>query len=704
MSRYPPEFDESGTKHSHVNSKIFSIIRLHRFEKGNFSIGCDVRGESKKMKTKAFLAILSIVFFLSSISVFSVDFPEIIRIKVQIDNKIASVNGKNVTLDAPPIIIKNKTFVPLRFISDAFGAFIEWDSATLSVSISLDNPTFYRLKTKEQESEMNRLNEVIKTKDQTIKSLNTEINQKDNEIDLLKQENAKLKTEIATLQKEIENLKKVNIGDIEYKNIQLLINGKKISTSLEPCLLKGKVFAALEDICKPLGKTFKWDSIKNIFSIEDAPKDEQPPFEVAEKIGIYTNSFGYHIYVADPIKNRVLKYSTDGIFLDTVIKTITPHVNGEKWELRKVVDVTTCRLTDVVGVADASTGNSYVYELTGHSHHKSGKQGIETGELQELWAIAMTEINENKLQALLDRKGCKVSLWSPPPGGIKDPQDGLWVGEFGVKGYGDGQLMDPEDICFDKNQNLWVADTGNNRVVEFDVNGSFVRNLTENFKEPCSVGMDFLSSQGNKLYVLDRGTKTIHIFSSNRELLKIMKLDDMEKPSSMTIDCDNNIWVTDVVLNKAFKYNQTGNLLLTIDNLIKPDEVKRTIVRVYVGKYIMTINDIIKAYDGPPFMEDDRIYVPVKSISEGLGAETSSTDDEQSLTIQFNQQKVLLHAGDKVALVDDNEVLLDYPPIRKKNRLFITTGDYGKLFPVTISINPRDLRYSASGISFIYPK
>lgn len=656
------------------------------------------------MKKKYFLLLLIFVYLFATISVFSIGNTDTINIEVQIDHKTAKINGKEVSLDAPPILLHNRTFVPLRFISEAFGATINWDSVSQTVTILLDNPEFYRNKSVEQGAEIDRLNELIRSKDQSIKSLSEELKQKNSEIEILKTENTSLKNEIVTLKKEIENLKKGINTDIEYKNIQILVNGRKIASSLEPFLFKGKVFAAIEDICKSLGKTWKWDSTKNIFYIDGEPEEDPSPLTGVEKIGVYTNSFGYYIYVADPIKNRVLKYSTEGLFLDTIIKPVSTHTSGEKWELKKVVDVTTCRLTDVIGIADAGSGLSYIYEMTGHTHHKNGQLGSEPGQIQELWGIAMTETNETKSQALLDRKGCKVSHWNPPPGGIKDPSDGLFDFEFGSQGSGDGELMFPEGICYDKNQNLWVADTGNSRVVEFSFKGSFIRNLTESFIEPCAVGVDFLSSQGSKLYVLDRGAMSIFVFSKNLERLKTLPLKHMKRPSSLTIDADNNIWVTDISLNKAFKFNQAGEELLVINNLLNPPEVKRSVVRVFVGKYIMTINDIIKAYEVPPFVEDDQTYIPVSAVSKGLGAEIVSENIENTLTVIFDDTHATLTKGDLIALVDGKEITLTFPPILKKNRLFITKEDYGMVFPVSVTYKPLDLRYSSASVTFIFPK
>ena len=53
------------------------------------------------------------------------------------DNR-ATVNGKNVYLDAPAMIIRGSTMVPLRFVSEALGADVKWFEATQTVSIITD--------------------------------------------------------------------------------------------------------------------------------------------------------------------------------------------------------------------------------------------------------------------------------------------------------------------------------------------------------------------------------------------------------------------------------------------------------------------------------------------------------------------------------------------------------------------------------------
>lgn len=59
-----------------------------------------------------------------------------VTLKLKIGDNLAYKNGSQVRLDVPPKIIKNRTLVPLRFVSEALGAYVHWDSGTQTVTIS----------------------------------------------------------------------------------------------------------------------------------------------------------------------------------------------------------------------------------------------------------------------------------------------------------------------------------------------------------------------------------------------------------------------------------------------------------------------------------------------------------------------------------------------------------------------------------------
>jgi len=62
-------------------------------------------------------------------------------IKLTIGDKIAHINNRSTTLDVAPQIINSRTLIPVRFISEGFGAEVGWDGSTQTVSISSKKET-----------------------------------------------------------------------------------------------------------------------------------------------------------------------------------------------------------------------------------------------------------------------------------------------------------------------------------------------------------------------------------------------------------------------------------------------------------------------------------------------------------------------------------------------------------------------------------
>lgn len=61
------------------------------------------------------------------------------EIKVTIGKNVAIVDGSQIALDVPPVIIKGRTMVPVRFIGEAFGAKFDWDGSVRKVTFVLDD-------------------------------------------------------------------------------------------------------------------------------------------------------------------------------------------------------------------------------------------------------------------------------------------------------------------------------------------------------------------------------------------------------------------------------------------------------------------------------------------------------------------------------------------------------------------------------------
>lgn len=66
------------------------------------------------------------------------------KVQIKVDNKLQStrdvkvyIDGKELDAEFPPYIVKGRTFVPIREITESLGAQVDWDGKTSSVDISL---------------------------------------------------------------------------------------------------------------------------------------------------------------------------------------------------------------------------------------------------------------------------------------------------------------------------------------------------------------------------------------------------------------------------------------------------------------------------------------------------------------------------------------------------------------------------------------
>ncbi|WP_010247647.1 stalk domain-containing protein [Acetivibrio cellulolyticus] len=61
---------------------------------------------------------------------------------MKIGSKTADINGSTIKLDVPAKIVDSRTLVPLRFVSESFGAAVYWDPSDSGILISLTEPTY----------------------------------------------------------------------------------------------------------------------------------------------------------------------------------------------------------------------------------------------------------------------------------------------------------------------------------------------------------------------------------------------------------------------------------------------------------------------------------------------------------------------------------------------------------------------------------
>ena len=61
------------------------------------------------------------------------------KLTMTIGSRVSYMNGRRDIMDIYPVIVRGTVMVPLRFVSEAFGNFVSWDSATSSVKVNEAN-------------------------------------------------------------------------------------------------------------------------------------------------------------------------------------------------------------------------------------------------------------------------------------------------------------------------------------------------------------------------------------------------------------------------------------------------------------------------------------------------------------------------------------------------------------------------------------
>ncbi len=139
-----------------------------------------------------------------------------------------------------------------------------------------------------------------------------------------------------------------------------------------------------------------------------------------------------------------------------------------------------------------------------------------------------------------------------------DPTDGAIV--WGIDGGPEQnqKLSNPVGVAVDLDGNAYVADLGNNRILAFRPNGTFLRAFGADLRNPHGLAID-----GNLLYVADRGNKRIAVLDLDGDLLTTITsagpLGALKDPVGVAVDRDGRLLVTDAALRRVVVYQPGEN-------------------------------------------------------------------------------------------------------------------------------------------------
>jgi glucose/arabinose dehydrogenase/streptogramin lyase len=259
-----------------------------------------------------------------------------------------------------------------------------------------------------------------------------------------------------------------------------------------------------------------------------------------------------NVYVVDTDNDRIQKFSANGTFIGELGRHGVQNgtfKNPEGIALDQqgniyVVDTGNNRIQKFSG---NFSGNFSANSPNGTYLAQWGKHGVEPD----------SRFNAPEGIAV-DRKGNVYVVDTGNNRIQKFSGNGTFLGKFGSFGANDASFDAPEGIAVDQQGNVYVVDTGNNRIQKFSGNGTFLGKFGSfgandaSFDAPEGIAVD---QQGN-VYVVDTGNNRIQKFSGNGTFLGKFgsfgpEEDQFKYPSAVAVDSQGNIFIVDTGNNRV---------------------------------------------------------------------------------------------------------------------------------------------------------
>jgi uncharacterized protein (TIGR03663 family) len=141
---------------------------------------------------------------------------------------------------------------------------------------------------------------------------------------------------------------------------------------------------------------------------------------------------------------------------------------------------------------------------------------------------------------------------------------GQFVREFGSKGPGDGQFNEPCGVAVDPQGEIWVADTWNQRIAHFAPDGKFAGSFVD--AEKPFFGPRSVIASRNFLYVADTGNKRIVRFDKQGNKLSEwggngIGPGQFVEPVGLAADAAGNIYVADTGNHRVQVFDPEGKFM-----------------------------------------------------------------------------------------------------------------------------------------------
>ena len=205
-------------------------------------------------------------------------------------------------------------------------------------------------------------------------------------------------------------------------------------------------------------------------------------------------------------------------------------------------------------------------------------------------------------------------------------------------------------------------------------------------KKQNTVKATVVDSNGNVLKAVDNAKVKAYVVSqSNPDANVELDFDKATKKgaANLKIYSDKE---TSVDVLVAIKYDGSiyaGTLTYTIG---KGDIPANTSVVMTLGSTEMLVNNnIVDMKDATPFAQDNRTYVPFRALGEALGATVDYDKDAKTVTYKLGSTEIVMTLDSKTYTVNGAEKTMDVAPFAKDNRTYVPVRFVGEGLGFTVT-------------------
>ena len=137
---------------------------------------------------------------------------------------------------------------------------------------------------------------------------------------------------------------------------------------------------------------------------------------------------------------------------------------------------------------------------------------------------------------------------------------------WGQTGSGEGELDTPSGLAFDSHDNVYVADTYNNRVQKFTAGGRFLLSISSEGERGVSLPWGLACDTQGNVYVADFGNDAVKKYSPDGEFLAAFGSSgrgegQFTRPASVAVDREGYIYVADWGNERVQVLDSEGNFV-----------------------------------------------------------------------------------------------------------------------------------------------